>query len=964
MKSWKIPTRREVDEAVALLAHGEHHRYFFDKLENPEWLGPLKEKGFFSSPPAPIHDKSKGTIAFPPWPESRYLARMAGLKPTTVAEILVQIPPTDNIRVHDDLADAALAMPANISAKVVAGAVKWVKSPYQMLLPQKLGALVSHLTRGGETGPALDIGKALLEVRADSRATQKDIEANPLLFPEAQPYFDLWNYQHVVQKNIPDLVEVAGEPALTLLCDVLESAVKLSRRGDEVGEPEDHSYIWRPSLDRGQSEDREARNVLVSAVRDAAERICKHDPSAVKNVVATLEGRSWNVFHRLGLHVLRLFPDAAPSLVSERLGDPGRFDQPAFRREYNLLAKERFGQLDTELRGRILEWIERGLDTDFVRTRLTEFAGRPVTVDEALTYVKQWQRDRLAPIAANLPEEWKKRYEQLVVELGPGRDPGRIRSVVGGTIAPRGPKDAKELSAMSVDQLVGYLQQWVPTPEPMGESREGLGVQVGTLVSTEPERYSTEFERFIGLDPTYVRAALQALWVPAREKRSIAWASILRLCSWVSSQEREMPGRRGGIFDQDPDWGWTRDAIANLLSEGLGHGDIPFALREEVWKVLGRLTEDKMPTPDDDAQYGANLDPASHSINTTRGKAMKAAVQYAVWVRRHLEQEQGEKSVAARGFDEMPEVRAVLDKHLDSRYEQSRAVLVVYGQWFATLHWLDRNWTKAKKNIVFPEGETSKAVWNVTWGAYIIFCQPYNELFDALSDEYRRAITRIGESTEDWRHLGSPDSRLAEHLMTEYWWGHIDWKNPEGLLREFYEKADPKLRGWAIEFVGRSLHATSTEISPDVLERLKNLWSRRLEAVHTAGKDSPEVEELKFFAWWFASKKFDDEWAMVQLREALLAAGTVAYDQMVVERLAETAAKLPAIAVECLTMIVESDKDGWAILGWRDRAREILSAAMGSGDPTAQDAAVRLVHYLGRRGYFEFKDLLPLASTG
>ena len=50
MKSWKTPTAEQVDKAIARLAHGEHHRHFFDRFENPEWLIPLKKKGYFRLP--------------------------------------------------------------------------------------------------------------------------------------------------------------------------------------------------------------------------------------------------------------------------------------------------------------------------------------------------------------------------------------------------------------------------------------------------------------------------------------------------------------------------------------------------------------------------------------------------------------------------------------------------------------------------------------------------------------------------------------------------------------------------------------------------------------------------------------------------------------------------------------------------------------------------------------------------
>jgi hypothetical protein len=953
-----------VDKAVALLAHGEQHRYFFDRLENPEWLLPLKAKGFFSSPPQPIRDESRGTIAFPMWPESRYLARMAGFAPTTVLDILLQIPDTENVRVHSDLVQAALAIPPNLAAQVVPKAITWIQSNFKLLsAQQELGALISHLANGGQVEAAMELAKTLLAVRADPRVNQKAMEENSLLFPAAQPLCDLWAYEQVVFKNVPDLIATAGQPAVSLLCDVLDDAVRLSRRSDEDPGPEDYSYIWRPAIERGQSPDNDVRGILISAVRDAIERRCEQDPSRVEEIVRELENRLWRVFHRLALHVLRLFADAVPALVAERLSDPEHFDLPDFRREYNLLANERFRLLETENQHKILAWIEKGLDVEFVKVRLTKFTGGPVTDQEASLYVKQWQADRLAPISGDLPEDWKERYAQIVKEVGPGRDPSSVRTITGGAFAPKSPLSADGLRKMTVEQVVDYLRSWVPSGELMGESMEGLGDQFAALVAAEPERYSAEAERFNGLDPTYIRELLQALWQPAKEGRAISWPSLLNLCGWVTDQPRAIPGRKGGLLDRDPDWGWARNAIAKLLSEGFDHDSIPFDQRDRAWGVVERLTEDPMPRPEDDARYGENTDPASYSINTTRGEAMHAVVRYALWVRRCLEKEPDGKARRGRGFDEMPEVRSVLERHLDPNYDPSIAIRAVYGQLFATLYFLDRNWTEANIARVFPHDDASKRLRDVAWGAYVIFCQPYNEIFDALLGEYRRAIETIGAPSQNWHHLGNPDSRLAEHLMIEYWWGHLDWEKPEGLMASFYTKADAKLRSWALEFIGRSLREPSAQIAVEVLERLKNLWATRVEAVRPLGKASPESEELRGFAWWFVSKRFDDEWAIDQVRQVLLIAGKFDFDDFVVERLAELARHMPVKTVECLSMIVEGDKEGWGVLGWRDHARTILSVAIGSGDPQAKNAAVVLINRLGSRGYFDFRDLLPPNSA-
>jgi hypothetical protein len=116
--------------------------------------------------------------------------------------------------------------------------------------------------------------------------------------------------------------------------------------------------------------------------------------------------------------------------------------------------------------------------------------------------------------------------------------------------------------------------------------------------------------------------------------------------------------------------------------------------------------------------------------------------------------------------------------------------------------------------------------------------------------------------------------------------------------------------------------------------------------------------ELIPFGWWFASAKFEDTWTMAQLKEVLKLAGKAELDDMVVERLAELAYRMPLPAVECLSLIIEGDKDGWGILGWRDHARTILVTTLQSVDHEARAAAVDLVHRLGARGHLEFRDLL------
>lgn len=84
-------------------------------------------------------------------------------------------------------------------------------------------------------------------------------------------------------------------------------------------------------------------------------------------------------------------------------------------------------------------------------------------------------------------------------------------------------------------------------------------------------------------------------------------------------------------------------------------------------------------------------------------------------------------------------------------------------------------------------------------------------------------------------------------------------------------------------------------------------------------------------------------------------------DHVVVERLSLVAADVPRQDVEGLRLIVKGDTKGWRVRSWREHVRTILATAIQGTDAGSRQAAMDLVHRLGARGYFEFRDLLPKA---
>jgi len=662
-------------------------------------------------------------------------------------------------------------------------------------------------------------------------------------------------------------------------------------------------------------------------VRDTAETIVKEKPDRIDELVKHLEARSWRIFHRIALYLLWRFLEIAPELTRERLVNREFFYDIAVWHEYSLLLKTYFGRLSSTEQDNILSWIEAGpkiQDKD----------------ESAERYRRLWQNYRLSLIRDYLSEEWRRRYDELVDEVGEPEHPEftSYRFSFVGTVSP---KSAEELQMMSVADLIEFLKGWQPSDdELMKPSKEGLIRILREAVATNPTKYASEAPRFKEIEPIYVGTIISGLENAARNEKSFPWEPVLELCEWVVQQPRKIVDYRVRELFTDPDFSWTRQAIASLLEVGFGEGDseIPFELREKTWEILYPITMEPDPTPEYERECGAsNMDPLTISINTTRGSAMHAVIQYALWSRRHLESIPDGKQRVQRGFEEFPEVREALDFHLNPDNDPSLAIRSVYGRFFPWLVFLDREWAKTNVSRIFPPDESLRNLRDAAWDTYITYCPAYEEVFDVLSEEYHRAVEEIGRSDTE----GSFElyKKLAEHLMVFYWRSKIELDDE--LLVRFWEKASDDLSGYAIQFIGLSLEQTDSEIPENILLRLRELWENRLQKVQELEQPDKQLKQVIAFGWWFVSGKLNDTWALEQLKKALEIAKWVEPDYRVIARLAELVSSpalrepenrdMPKLVIECLSIIVKDVRKGWVVrTEEEDNIRKIITFLLKS----------------------------------
>lgn len=334
---------------------------------------------------------------------------------------------------------------------------------------------------------------------------------------------------------------------------------------------------------------------------------------------------------------------------------------------------------------------------------------------------------------------------------------------------------------------------------------------------------------------------------------------------------------------------------------------------------------------------------------------MNCVLQYAEWVERHLEADIDPEERRARGFDDMPEVRGILDKHLYLGYEPALAVREFYGRAFPNLCRLDHRWAAENKGRVFPTQEALLKYYRAAWEEYIIFNDPYTTVFDILRDKYGRAVDLIGTGTLKERHSYDPEEYLAQHLMLLYLRGKLALDEPDGLLERFFARASNNLRAYANALFRQSFSPEADELPDAFLERLRALWEHRLEAVR---RDASLRDELDSFGWWVPSEQFEPRWLLLRLKETLELGRWVEPDHMVVERLSLLAPAEPLLTIECLALMVEGAREEWQIDGWSSEASAVFAAVLASPDEQAREKARDLINSLAARGHLEFARLL------
>lgn len=577
-----------------------------------------------------------------------------------------------------------------------------------------------------------------------------------------------------------------------------------------------------------------------------------------------------------------------------------------------------------------------------------------------------WQFEKLHCVRDVLDGDRLRFYEEMLAEHGEPELADMNVSVSTGWGAVS-PMTVEQLSEASFGEAINQVVSWKPDCRGfMTPDVEGLISTFSQYIATNPEEFSSSARSLISLPLSFVGVFVDQIARALVTSSAIDIEAVLDLCDWVvhgSAQER---GHSQEQQHTRPDEQSAKHAITRFVEnvckatkdDGPRYGLESYRCR--LWAILESLCRD---VPNSYILRDISReDPRLHEytllgINSLRGRAVDAALEYARWVAKHIKVVDNGREVVVGGFDAIQEFRGMIEWQISSD-NRSVEALAILGCNVGLINWIDPKWLAANAARLFDlkgfDREPKETSGWAAWNAFLVWVKPQLEFFHAFRSEFRYAVDQSAglRGTEDRGE--QPLVCLGRHLVTLYGRGQLAIDDDRGLLRRFLIDADPDVRCRTISFVGESLSA-SDDLPAEFVDRFKTLWEFYWS--NFGKEDAAGTTDRWLFGPWFASGKFPDTWALDQLEQFVEVSPVVEPDSEVVERLATMVTLDATKGVRILDRMIRGDREGWRVHGWMEDAKTILRVAMDSPGE-AHNIANRLIDYLGRRGFTQFGDLL------
>lgn len=850
------PSSEALARVHDLISHkGANYIFFFDKLNNSEWLSPLAERGHFANLPGP-EPTTDGRIVFRIHIPLFALTRLADIAPKPVTSILLNLKLPDNSRVGDQIVQCM--------AKIHdASCIKQLPPLIEQLSENAARTSWLWIQELLKSWMELDVyPEILLLLRAYLNSTVEKSQNR-----ESDDWLTKQIDENFLEKFSAHYPYEIAKMVFQALC----KWVKLEREkydGSEIGDEGPISYFVEDFKSEPPGH-RGAEAFLARRLFLAADIIYRNgNPAMIGQLDQLLRSNSWQLFRRLRCQLYADYPSLtlaqAHAEVIQRINCLGQIDYNEGSHDYEFAqllvvhAKQHGNAFlsPNEVEQFVVAIFKGPIDKD----------GNRLGGNNDFFYRKQ-----LWPIASLLQGEHLANYRILVPDDSTIKiesfKPFTSGGVSGGSVISVVPKEAKTFEFMKDEELWKFLNTW--------EGNEGYQEgSEGKLYHEDIFAVASEFVRLVEKFPKRFEPASK--WWENITRSEIINKLLDHASDRISKKQNNDKLQMPSPVDSEWEnwfgvtrWSlrqpWPRYSISRFLGSVVKSdcavsdrffSDFPKWLRQLIEEYDPRLLERKSPS----------FDGLTVAINSTRGEAIQTLLQLA------LRQKNLGKEIEPWIF---PLIRSRLELP-----EESLAIFSLLGANLRLLIHLFRQEFLNNPDLLFPPDRQELRLAAVI--GHFKYDQPWNLTILTFPKLINVALDTLEivefDANEDEAKKNNRDfaSRLGTHICCYYWSGSFT-SDSEGdaALDRFFKLASSETRAILISQIALMWEKHTAQVNDEqVIPRVMQIWERRAAHIEKKLKENNALlseyeREIAESIDWLDCECFPFDWRLKYAKAAL-----------------------------------------------------------------------------------------------
>jgi hypothetical protein len=566
--------------------------------------------------------------------------------------------------------------------------------------------------------------------------------------------------------------------------------------------------------------------------------------------------------------------------------------------------------------------------SSLTETDRREYVSKVIEVFSKEDGLKSYGRDILSAAMPWLTQEEKNQATDKLGQLIDNYQPSpSIGPVIAGTVRHQSPGDEKAWEQPVAELIKRFKGEW--SPKSIRESyketdflrpvdAEGVGERIQEEVVKRTAEFINHAELFFDrdfLDPQYTYSYLQGIDKLLREKKfpdNVNITPLFKMFDAIrTSGEAQSFGKQSSRDRREwlANWDDVHSTIADILKAVLSGEKLSFDFfewRNPLFSIIQYLLHHPRPTPEEEEPETATstitspgeeplvTDPYTNAINSVRGRAFEAFVEFSYNDEKRLKPENKKMG---------DDVKSLYEETLER--EKAPALFFMFGRYLYFFYFKDISWIHSLLHKIFPVEPQKTRLYIAAWEGYLsngLYEEIFSDSF--IQKLYERAIILNHNQYPKRSYFVKLDEGLGSHLALAF--AHYDeftFKHP--LFQLFWKTGDDEKHAGFVSFIGRSFLSGKNEHADKQLKESNVTKNKIIEFWEWALKQNLPPKVYEEFGYWMNTEKnvFDLKWLAQRTRETLeKTQGVIEWDYGLMTSIPELAKAAPDDVVEILRL--------------------------------------------------------------